>query len=289
MTDNAPRLFDFREIAALDDAAIAFRNWVSKSSSFFSDFWGDVSDYAAQLTLGDIRTSSFRKAIESLSREVNYCVVDFTDYAPSMWYATNRDMRCIAWAMLGLDDDQEIPDDALSPIERSLSQMFVEQVAASLNDGWMGTDEISLQCATLNLDPRKARCFREKDLVTCTSVQIGLKSGSVGINWLLSKQKTCDLLESAIDRRDDPQAHAIAQNPSPELVSRLPIDVVSVLGKATLPMSQLSQLQVGQLIELDQRIDQPVTAFVNESPFYEGWPGKRGKNQAIEITRCLHQ
>ncbi|MGB7346369.1 MAG: hypothetical protein WBD20_19275, partial [Pirellulaceae bacterium] len=103
MTNPEPRPFDFREIAALDDAAVAFRNWVAKSSSFFSDFWSETSDYAAQLKLGDVSISSYGKAIESLSRETNYSLVDFTDYAPSMWFASNSDLRCIAWAMLGLD------------------------------------------------------------------------------------------------------------------------------------------------------------------------------------------
>ncbi|QDT10258.1 FliM/FliN family flagellar motor switch protein [Planctomycetes bacterium K23_9] len=288
MSDSDPRPFDFREIAALDDAAVAFRNWVSKSSSFFSDFWSETSDYAAQLTLGDISTNSYSKAIESLSREVNYSIVDFVDYTPSMWHASNKDLRTIALAMLGLDDGPDVGDDALSPVEISLSQLFIEQLAIALVDGWMGDTAFELKPSALKLDPRKARFVRDKDLVTCTSVKIGLKSGAVGINWLLSKQKTSDLLESAVDNRGDDASPSEPQSASPQLVGRLPIDVVSVLGQATLPMSQLSDLQVGQLIELDQRIDQPVTAFVNETLFYEGWPGRRGKNQAIEITRCLH-
>ncbi|MGB7345738.1 MAG: FliM/FliN family flagellar motor switch protein, partial [Pirellulaceae bacterium] len=231
--------------------------------------------------------------------------VDFTDYAPSMWFASNSDLRCIAWAMLGLDatdakttgdadaepknDAKPTANEALSPIERSLAQLFIEQLAVALNDGWMGGEPINLQTGTIAFDPRKARFFRENDLVTVTSIQVGLKAGPVGINWLLSKQKTCDLLENAIDLRDDAAPPSEPQRPPAHLIGQLPIEVVSILGTAMLPMSQLSQLKVGQLIELDQRIDQPVVAVVNEVPFYEGWPGRRGKNQAIEVTRCLHQ
>ena len=293
MTDAAPRPFDFREIATLDDSAIAFRNWVATSSSFFSDFWSDVSDYAAQLSLGEIQTSSYASAIDDLDRETNYCIADFVDYAPSMWYASSQDLRRIAGAMLGFNDEPN--DDApqtdkapLTPIESSLAQLFVEQLSVALTDGWIGETKITLSPSAWELDPRKARFFREKDLVTCTSVQVGLKTGAIGIGWLLSKQSTSELLENAIDRRGDAEAGGDPRRPSAKLVGQLPIDIVSVLGQATLPMSKLSDLQVGELIELDQRIDQPVVATVNEAAFYEGWPGRRGKNQAIEITRCLH-
>jgi flagellar motor switch protein FliM len=73
------------------------------------------------------------------------------------------------------------------------------------------------------------------------------------------------------------------------MVEQLPMEIVSVLGKTTVPMMDLSRMEVGQLIVLDQRIDQPVTAYVNDSPFYTCWPGKIGKKQALEITACLDQ
>jgi flagellar motor switch protein FliM len=294
MTDSELRVFDFREIAALDDAATSLRNWIGKSSSFFSDFWNDVSDYAAPLSLGNVTTSSYAKTVEGLSRDVNYCMLEFVDYARSMWYASNRDFRLIAWAMLGIgvDNDAEessADDGPLSQIERALVQLFVEELAKSMMDGWMGGEKLDLSAGAVDLDPLKARFLRESDLVTCTSIQIGLKSEAVGINWLLSKHRTSSLMESVLDRRRDGEEARVPKKPSPELVEQLPIDVVTLLGSAKLPMSQLSDLKVGQVVTLNQRIDKPVVAFVNDEPFFSGWPGKRGKNQALSITQCIDE
>jgi flagellar motor switch protein FliM len=39
---------------------------------------------------------------------------------------------------------------------------------------------------------------------------------------------------------------------------------------------------------LDQRIDQPITAYVDERPFYECWAGRLGGQQALQVVSCLH-
>ena len=58
--------FDFRKHAALGDTAVSLRNWVAKSSSFFSDFWAQASDYDAQLSAGTMETHSYADVLENM-------------------------------------------------------------------------------------------------------------------------------------------------------------------------------------------------------------------------------
>jgi flagellar motor switch protein FliM len=284
MTSPEYRVFDFREIAALDDAAVLFRNWLAKSSSFFSSFWGDASGYGAQLSLGPINTDTYGSVLESVPPEDYCCLAELTGHASSLWYASRNDLRLIVCELLCLADAEQLVGEELSPVEQALIQLFLDRLASSLGDGWMGLNELVIQAGSLDRDPRKTRIFRSKDLVTKTSLQVELKIGKVELHWLLPKQQISELLETTVDNRSDRQP----VSPSTQMVGHLPIEVVSILGKATVPMTKLSQLEVGQLVMLDQRIDQPVTAYINDSPFFECWPGRLGGKQALEIAGCVN-
>lgn len=289
MSSQEYRVFDFREIAALDDAAVSFRNWISKASSFFSDFWADVSDYGAQLSLGQITTESYTQLIQSVSKENLCCIVEIEGHFSSICYTSYADLRLITSEMLCLPVDKEASesrplDVELSTIELSLAQLFIDHLVIALGEGWMGAENLVLKTNELSKDPGKVRIFRARDLVTKTSIQVAMRNGSASLNWLLPNQMTNDLLETTIDRR---AAVAKPRSPTPQLVGQVPVELVSVLGKAHIPMSQLSNLQVGQLILLDQRIDHPVIAYVNEDAVFECWPGRLGRQQALEVTHCL--
>ncbi|NND95829.1 MAG: hypothetical protein HKN47_00700 [Pirellulaceae bacterium] len=298
------KLFDFRDIAALDDTATSFRSWVSQSSSFFSDFWSQVSSFAAPLMLGPISTEPYDTALASLSKDNLCCVIEFEGRFRALCYASADELRPVVMELLGTTSTPAAESNAsdettetteatgpsgpvntpLSLVELSLVQLYIDQLVSAMSEGWMGPDTVAINASELSKDPRKKRLFRSKDLVTKTSIQIDLKAGKTVLHWLLPKQRMCDLLDSTVDRRSAREQVRL----SPQKVGQLPIEVISVLGSATLSMAKLSNVSVGELIVLDQRIDEPLTASVNHSPFYQCWPGKVGKQQALEITSCLH-
>lgn len=283
MSGKEFRVFDFRDIAALDDAAVDFRNWLSKSASFFSDFWADATGYGAQISLGKISTETYGKLLEKVSKENYCCLAEIEDQFSMMFYASVGDLRLLLSEFLRLPDAETMVGEDLTPVELSLLQLLTEELSRSLIDGWMGVDAIGIKTSPWARDPQKTRIFRVKDLVTKTSVHVEAKNGTVDVDWIVPKQKMTDLLESSVEQREGHEA----QSPSDEIVGKVPMELVTVLGTVSLPMNRLSQLEVGETILLDQRIDQPIVATVNEDAFFECWPGRIGRRQALEISNCL--
>lgn len=314
MNKPEPRKFDFREIAALDDTAVSLRDWVSKSSSFFSEFWDRATGYSAQLSLGGVTTESYEATLKSVSKENNYCIAGFQDQMSTMWYASSNQLRVIVAEMLcspnnataeeeseepvaegedkADDEDSAAEENAdagepegedLTPIEVSLVDFFLGELAKSLNSGWAGDQKVTVAANALDKDPRKTLLFRQRDLVTKVDLDIELQSRQTTIHWLLPKQGMSEVLGSLTERR----ATGNPTHPPVEVVSRMPLAVVAVIGETTIPMPDLSKLKRGQLIKLDQRIDQPIVAYVNDQPYYECWPGKIGSKQSVEISKCL--
>ena len=305
--------FDFRKHAALGDTAVSLRNWVAKSSSFFSDFWAKASDYDAQLSAGTMETHSYADVLENVCRDDLCCLAQIEGQSRTVWYASNSDFRLICNEMLGLasdadndrddngadndrenkdageddhgaDSDPEKDNADLSAVEFTLIKMFLENLADSLGRGWMGAPKVSFQLGNLGKDPRKVSAFRGSDLLTVTSIEIQLKSGNASINWLLPKQQTVDLLATVIDRRKKSEPASC----SPAVVGKVPIELVIELGSVNVPMMELSNLAAGKLITLDQRMDRPLVAYVDNAPFCDCWPGRVGNQQALEVSR-LHQ
>ncbi|MFK7738228.1 MAG: FliM/FliN family flagellar motor switch protein [Pirellulaceae bacterium] len=284
MSKSEPRVFDFREIAALDDTAESFRSWVAKSSSYFSAFWSEATGYSAQLTLASITTETYGAMLEAISKDDVSSIAELGEISSTQWYASPEEWRVLVAELLAFGEDDKVSEGPLTAIEQSLVTLCLQSLASAFTDAWMGREALPIVAGDLVKDPRKSRLFRAKDLITKATVNVQLKTGSFKINWLLPKQKTCDLLESVVDRREKGEPDVL----SAEMVQKVPVELITALGKASLPMAQLSTLEAGQLLMLDQRIDQPITAYVDQRPFYECWPGRLGGQQALQVVSCQH-
>ncbi|MDV6030940.1 MAG: hypothetical protein F9B45_12730 [Phycisphaera sp. RhM] len=279
------RPFDFRDIAALDDTAVAIRTWISKSTSFFSDYWVEATGFSAKLDLGAITTESYDKILSEIPRHDLCCVAEIKDRLPSVWYTSGDQFRIILSDLLCLPPEDEGSDRDLSAIETDLSNYFINRVAEAISRGWMGRGELEIEVTDLEKDARKLRLFRGKDLVTKVCIEIECKGGTATLNWLLPKQKLPALLDETVDNR----AGAEPAKPSKELIGQLPLDVVTMLGSAKIPMSDLGKLKPGELIILDQRIDEPMVSHVDGEPAFQCWAGRLGNKQAVQVSKCLNK
>ncbi|WP_182870004.1 FliM/FliN family flagellar motor switch protein [Rhodopirellula sp. JC639] len=278
------RPFDFRDIAALDDTAVAIRTWISKSTSFFSDYWVEATGFSAKLELGAITTESYEKVLSEIPRHDLCCVAEIKERSPSVWYASSDQFRIILSDLLCLTPSDEGGDKDLSAIETDLANYFIARLADSISRGWMGQGDLEIEVTDLEKDARKLRLFRGKDLVTKVCIEVECKGGKATLNWLLPKQKLPALLDETVDNRDG----GAPATPSKELIGQMPLEVVTMLGSASIPMSELSKLKPGELIVLDQRIDQPMVSHVDGEPAFECWPGRLGNKQAVQVSRCLN-
>ena len=292
MSASTPRVFSFDEIASLDDSAVSLRDWIAKSAAYFADAWRDLSGRESQLRLGPIRTDTYAASIAALSEGTTCCEVEIDDSTRSLWFMRISTLREVVSELVGSPlaapepaeggAESEEPD-ALTPLESALAQLFIESLASALSQGWIGQEQIQIRTGALQKDSGKVRLLRAKDLVSSTRIEFDGQSGTLAVDWVLPKQATAEFLEAAIDNRQGLER----SNPSEEMVGKLPVEIVSVLGQARVPMAKLAQLRVGELIVLDQRIHLPLTAYINNSPLCECWPGRLGKMQAVEVTRCL--
>lgn len=310
MTRSEPRLFDFREIAALDESAEIFKGWIAKTSTYFADFMLDVTGEPTPVSVGALQTNTWNAVLDTIDRDDHWFEISLNDKLVSILFAGGEQWQPIVDRLLGVPpkqnqqgsegkDDSESGEEsaandsetseskgndstarALSAIESSIVELFLENLQKSFCDGWPGNDNLELTISELRTNPRKNRIFRSKELVSNARLDLQFEGQKSELFWIWPKQGFDDLLHTAID----PQWQPAEETATDEMVGKIPMELVGVLGRATIPMSKLSQIQVGQLIRLDSRIDKPVRITLNEATYYEAWPGRIGNQQAMEVT-----
>jgi flagellar motor switch protein FliM len=99
------------------------------------------------------------------------------------------------------------------------------------------------------------------------------------VTWLLPRKDTERLFESATGL-----SLARTVNNPKELVMTLPLDLVGVLGRVDLKMSSVANLKSGDILKLDQKIDEPLAVEIDDKELFRCWPGRVGKQQGLEIV-----
>jgi len=91
----------------------------------------------------------------------------------------------------------------------------------------------------------------------------------------------------SLSRSGQGPAHGPDQALMDAVVRELPVEVVVDLGEVEVPLTQLAQLSVGDLLILNRRVSDPLTARVGGRAKFIGWPGKMGPRQAVHIVSIV--
>jgi flagellar motor switch protein FliM len=196
----------------------------------------------------------------------------------------------LASGLIG-DAGKALPDDReLTVVEESLFEYFVKHhLLPPLHETWPGAEPAHLELGGTEPNPRWTRLFAaDAPLVTCTF----LLSGAFGVEewfWFLPREGLQVLLDQSPPAAVT-EADAVALKQRLEArVQDLPVAITVSLGSAVVRLSQLSALRVGDLVVLDQRVSEPLTARMADEGKYRVWPGRIGSRQAFKIESLLNR
>jgi flagellar motor switch protein FliN len=85
----------------------------------------------------------------------------------------------------------------------------------------------------------------------------------------------------------------LAQKPSAGLASsfaKVPVTLQVILGTSRVPLSELLNLQAGSMVELDQKLGEPVTIVVNGCKLASGQlfvTDEQGEKLGVKITEIF--
>lgn len=183
--------------------------------------------------------------------------------------------------------------DNLTEIETRIMTQLFQRTLESFQEAWSTVLEIEPQMDDLEVNPQFLQMVSPNETVVVISLStaIGEASGMINIclphvvledilpklsvhYWMQTKKKT----------RLPEEVEALESN-----VRSAPLVVKAELGKSEITIQEFLQLDIGDTIELNSLIDDPLIIMVEDTPKYLGQPGKVKNKLAVQVTEIIEE
>jgi flagellar motor switch protein FliM len=179
----------------------------------------------------------------------------------------------------------------LTEIETKIMSNLFERAFDNLRDAWSNIAEIDPMLSEFEVNPQFLQMVSPNETVVVISMNttIGETSGMINIciphvvlepiipklsvsYWMQTKQKDKDPQESEnLEKR----------------IKTAQVPVVAELGSSDITIDDFLMLDIGDVIQLNRRIDDPLLVKVGEIPKFTAQPGELNKKLAIQILESL--
>jgi flagellar motor switch protein FliM len=190
--------------------------------------------------------------------------------------------------LLGGDGASSQEPRELTAIEMSISSDIMQVVVNELKSAWSSVMDIGFAVQSYESNPEYIQlATSEAQVLSVTlDMRLGEISGVMNICYPYQMvQPVLDRLSSRIGARRDTTSKA--EKKHDEMVTaigRVPLDLHTVIGHTTILASQLAALKPGDVICLDQALNQPADVLIGNRACFKGQIGQRNGHAAVRLT-----
>jgi len=180
-------------------------------------------------------------------------------------------------------------------IEVAILERVVSRLIASYQEAWSEIKECKPQYLEMQFNPQTVHIAKPSDTMVCISFDIRVAQASgpiyvvIPFNYLKAVLPKTHFEEFMLTRSSPPQA---GPSVAPLFAKNLDAAMIPLsveLGTTDLNFGELAVLEVGDFIQLDQEITEPLRVKVNERTKFLGRPGLRSTKLSVQITRILQE
>jgi len=179
----------------------------------------------------------------------------------------------------------------LTEIETKLMSSLFEKAFSSLRDAWESIVEIDPILTEFEINPQFLQMVSPNDTVVVISLntQVAESSGMINIciphvvlEPIIPKLSVHYWMQTQKKERVQHEVEALEKR-----VKKADVPVIAELGTTTISIQEFLQLDVGDVIQLDQLIREPLTIKIDNVSKFIGQPGKVNKKLAVQIIDQL--
>lgn len=203
----------------------------------------------------------------------------------------------IAYAMmdrqLGGQGSGDYSVDNLTEIETLLISQLFEKSSPNLKEAWSSIVDIDPVLEEFEINPQFLQLVSPNETVVVVSLntKIGEVSGMMNIciphivlEPIIPKLTAHYWMQTGAKERD-PETYAKLTT----LVQDVNVSAAVILGRTVITLQQLLNLKLGDVITLDQSINEPLTLEVNNEPKMYVQVGRRNKKLAVQVLEAIER
>lgn len=247
-----------------------------------------------QVTVASSETVTFSEFTNALSNPVILGIINFSplngqiiiDLATNLGYAMLD--RMLGGSGMPLEKNRDF-----SEIEQTIMQKILVMFTQLLRDPWKNVIDINPLLSRLETNPQFAQIIAPNDMIAI--VTLNMKVGDV--EGFMNVCLPFFTLEDVMDKLNTKYWFSTMQENHDEdyevyiesLIRKVSIPIRAVLGRSTISVSDFMNLQVGDCIRLNTRVDEDMNVYVGNIKKFTALPGTEKDYYAVEITSVLRE
>ena len=247
-----------------------------------------------QVTVASSETVTFSEFSNALS---NPSVLGIVNFAPLNGNIIIEIATNLCYAMLdrmlgGSGQPLEKSRD-FSDIELTILQKVLVMFTQLMREPWKNVVEISPVLSRLETNPQFAQVIAPSDMIAIVTLNMKLGDVEGMVNICLP----FFTLEDVMDKLNTKYWFSTMQENHDEhyeeyiesMIRSVDIPIKAVLGKSTISVSDFLNLQVGDCIRLDSRVDTDMQVYVGNIKKFTALPGTERDSYAVQITSVIRE
>ena len=247
-----------------------------------------------QVAVASSETVTFNEFTNALSNPVILGIINFSplsgqiiiDLATNLGYAMLD--RMLGGSGVPLEKNREF-----SEIELKIIQKILVMFTQLLREPWRNVIDINPVLQRLETNPQFAQVIAPNDMIAIVTLnmKIGEIEGFVNVclpfftlEDVMDKLNTKYWFSTMQENRDENYEDYIES-----LIRKVDIPIRAVLGKSTISVNDFMNLQVGDCIRLDSKVDDDMNIFVGNIKKFTALPGAEKDSYAVRITSVIRE
>lgn len=178
-------------------------------------------------------------------------------------------------------------------IELSLLTNVLKQLIILMGSSWEGTLKIETELAKVETNPRFIQSINYNDTVVIIVLNITINDISGKITLCMPSDiineifKKVNFFSKNITKRSEQNIHE-QKTAIMDTIKTTDLTITGVLGSAQATLKDILNIQVGDLIILDKKVNSNVDINIDSKKWFEGKWGTKKNKGAIKINKTMH-
>lgn len=247
-----------------------------------------------QISVASSETVTFSEFTNALSNPVILGVINFNPLPGNIVIELQTNLgyamidRMLGGAGQPLDKNRDF-----SEIELSILDKIMVMCMTLMREPWKNVVDLDPFMERIESNPQFAQIIAPNEMIAI--VTLNVKIGDV--EGFMNVCLPFITLENIMDKLNTKYWFSTMQEVSDEtyqeyieaMIKRVDIPLKAVLGKSVISVMDFSTLQVGDIIRLDNRVDDELEVYVGNLKKFTALPGVNKENYAVRITSVIRE
>jgi flagellar motor switch protein FliM len=177
----------------------------------------------------------------------------------------------------------------LTEIETRIIRRIVAMILDSLRRSWDQLIEFQCSIVTIESDPLIVQIVAGSEMVVLVGYEVHIGDIVGSMNMCIPLMVLAPILDMISQqahfmRKMSEEIALATRETISHLLGKALVNVDVILGEAVLPLSEVAQLAVGDVIQLNTTPEKPISVRVGGITRYLAQPGRKGEQSAIMLS-----